>query len=173
MGGIPICLQPRPHHVSPAAVVAQLSAVLYQYNTNCICNSASSLHSLAIVMLQVLEAEAAQPLVPAAALESAGALPRVLAQTEVGGELVAAPAPQERQEMYKKEQEETGKEGWCTEMCTQQFDFDVPACAYQHMPACTDWWISRSQFTLPYIASPVPFTCYRHTAATSMSLHKM
>jgi hypothetical protein len=59
---------------------------------------------------KVLEAEADQPLVPAAALESAGALPRVLAQTEVGGELVAAPAAAERQELYNKEQQETDAE---------------------------------------------------------------
>lgn len=59
-------------------------------------------------LLQVIEAEAAQPLVPAAALASAGALPRVLAQGAAGGDLVAAPAAAARQQLYEREDDQTG-----------------------------------------------------------------
>ncbi len=60
---------------------------------------------------QVVEAEAAQPLVDREVLQQAGAMPHVLQQSSAGGGLVAAPAAQQRQEMYKKETADTGG-GW-------------------------------------------------------------
>lgn len=64
---------------------------------------------LALSVLQVLQAEAAQPLVSQEQLQKEGQMPRVLVQSSAGGGLVATPAAGERKAMYQAEKDYTGE----------------------------------------------------------------